>query len=100
MKHLREQLRDRLHAQIENERWTLLLSQRKLIAEYERVAKQLLLSDAQIQRLLGPPPGTEICPECYYRTGSSVGLTLENEGNRAGDRVMVSPRRDLVLIPD
>lgn len=97
MKDFTEKLRDRLQGQAENERWTLLMRQRKLVADYEQVVEQLRNSDAQIQRLLGPLPSKDICLECYYRSGSSVGLRLLNEGNRAGDGVLTCPGCELVL---
>jgi hypothetical protein len=95
----RENLRARLYAEVENERWKILLSQKKLIEEYGRVVEQLRESDAQIVRLLGPPPSEDICPQCHYLSGFNVSLVPAIDENRAGDGIMTCPGCGLVLPP-
>jgi hypothetical protein len=95
----REKLRARLHAQIESERWKVLLRQRKLIDEYTAVVEQLRTSDMQIARLVGPPPNDEVCPQCHYCSGAAVELRPEMDGDRVGSALLRCPDCGLVAPP-
>lgn len=94
VKDYRERLRDRLHAEIENDRQMLLLQQKRLIADHECIAQQLRDCSRQIWRLLGPPPSKDICPACYYRSGSAIPLI---NGNSARDGTSTCPNCSLVI---
>lgn len=99
MTDFREKLRARLHTQTENERWEILLRQKKLISEYSRITEELRRSDTKISRLLGPAPSKDVCPECHYRCGTAVALMPAADENRAGDSIMICPACKLVLPP-
>ncbi len=94
-----EELRARLQAEIETERWSILASQKKLIEQYALVTEQLRQSELKISRLVGPPPDEDICPQCHYRCGSKVNLLPAGDVNRAGDGMMICPTCSLILSP-
>lgn len=98
MKAFTENIFARLKAEIETERWQILLTQKQVIEEYSRIVARLNDLDGQIMRLCGSPPPSNICPQCHIRCDSSVALVPTREGE--GDATfMECPDCGLVVPP-
>jgi hypothetical protein len=95
----RETIRSDLLSQVENQRWEILLRQKRVIEEYAEVAELLRKSDVQVSRLLGLPPSEKLCPHCHYLSGIEVSLIPVADENRAGSDIMTCPSCKLVLPP-
>lgn len=98
LKAFTENIRDRLNAEIETERWQILLTQRQVIEEYSRIVARLKDLDRQLVRLSGSPPPSNICPQCHIRRDASIELipTEESEGD---DPIRVCPDCGLLVPP-
>lgn len=98
LKAFTENIFDRLNAEIETEKWQILLTQKQVIEEYSRVVARLKDLDRQLVRLCGSPPPTNICPQCHIRRDASIALIATDDGE--GDNtLMVCPDCKLVVPP-